>query len=108
MKLPFEFGTKLIFRLVFPGAVIAIAMMPLVNAILAALNVLVSPEIAIPIEIVGWGWLIALSDMHIYMIFEGRRYWPIWLRVVLTRRENERLNKLQALAASTVTTVRRR
>lgn len=34
MKLPFEFGTKLIFRLVFPGVILAAATIPLVNALL--------------------------------------------------------------------------
>ena len=75
MKLPFEFGIKLIFRLVFPGAILALALTPAVRAILDASGIWIKFEYLFPIEAVAFGWMIVISDMRIYMLFEGRRYW---------------------------------
>jgi len=40
------------------------------------------------------GWLIVIMDMNIYMLYEGRRYWPRWLRNVGLKSERNRLRKL--------------
>jgi len=97
MKLPFDFGIKLIFRLVFPGAILAAALVPAVHAILHALGIRIKFEYFFPIEVVAWGWAIVVSDMRIYMLFEGRRYWPPLLRQLLMWRQRRRLNRLSEI-----------
>jgi hypothetical protein len=100
MKLPFEFGTKLVFRLVFPGVILAAATTPLVNAVLDITEIRLKIEYLFPIETLAWGWLVVVCDMHIYMLFEGRRYWPDVIRRVFLRREEARLQRLRAIAKS--------
>jgi hypothetical protein len=97
MKLPFEFGTKLIFRLVFPGVILAAATMPLVNALLDFADIRIKIEYLFPVETIAWGWLVVVCDMHIYMLFEGRRYWPDLIRRFFKSREETRLQKLRAI-----------
>ena len=75
MKLPFEFGIKLLFRLVFPGLIFAAAMVPLVHWGLHALGMKIKVLYLFPFEAILWGWLFFICDMHIYMLFEGRCYW---------------------------------
>jgi hypothetical protein len=48
-----------------------------------------------PFEVIAWGWLIVICDMRIYMLFEGRRYWPDGLRDWMIQREKARLQKLE-------------
>jgi hypothetical protein len=100
MKLPFEFGTKLVFRLVFPGVILAAATTPLVNAVLDITEIRIKIEYLFPIETLAWGWLVVVCDMHIYMLFEGRRYWPDVIRRFFLRREEARLQRLRAIAKS--------
>ena len=97
MKSPFEFGTKLVFRLIFPGAILAAAMVPLVHWVLRAIGIQISIQYLFPFEVIAWGWLIVLADMQIYMLFEGRRYWPSHLRNALVRYETRRMNRLKAI-----------
>jgi energy-converting hydrogenase Eha subunit G len=74
MKLPFSFGTRLVFRLVLPGLVATLALLP----ILRYWQLRVVPDVALtlilPFIVVFLGWLINLVDMPIYQIFEGRRF----------------------------------
>jgi hypothetical protein len=100
MKLPFEFGTKLIFRLVFPGVILAAATTPFVNAVLDIAEIRIKTEYLFPVETIAWGWLVVVCDMHIYMLFEGRRYWPDVIRRFFMRREDARLQRLRAIAKS--------
>lgn len=95
MKLPLDFGLKLIFRLVIPGVLLAAAMVPLVHWAMQSVGVHLKFEYIFPIEIIGWGWAVVICDMHIYMLFEGRRYWPGWLREWMVKREEKRLNRAQ-------------
>jgi hypothetical protein len=97
MKLPFEFGTKLIFRLVFPGVILAAATTPIVNALLDIAQIRIKIEYLFPVETIAWGWLVVVCDMHIYMLFEGRRYWPDVIRRFFVAREKARLQKLRAI-----------
>ncbi len=94
MKFPFDFGIKLIFRLILPGAILAAAMAPAVHAAMHALGILIRIEFALPFEVVAWGWAIVVCDMRIYMLFEGRRYWPEKLRTWMVNRQIKRLNAL--------------
>jgi hypothetical protein len=47
-----------------------------------------------PFQVVAWGWLIVVCDMRIYMLFEGRRYWPYPIRWCLKKFQQIRLNRL--------------
>lgn len=95
MKLPFTLSIKLVFRLLLPGFVLALGMMPLLQAILEELRVEVSMELAISLATLFFGWLFVVLDMPLYMAFEGRRYWPVWLRRALVEREQQRLRRLE-------------
>jgi hypothetical protein len=48
----------------------------------------------LPLEAIAWGWAIVVCDMHIYMLFEGRRYWPYRLRQILVQYQVRRLKAL--------------
>jgi hypothetical protein len=98
MKLPFEFGTKLIFRLVFPGVILAAVTTPLVDALLDVSGIWINTEYLFPLETIAWGWLVVVSDMQIYMLFEGRRYWPAAIRKFFVWRESVRLKRLSDVA----------
>jgi hypothetical protein len=41
------------------------------------------------------GWVLLVSDMHIYMLFEGRRYWPKSLLTCFYSKETRRLQRIQ-------------
>lgn len=69
MKLPFDFGIKLLFRLVFPGVILAAALTPAIRAILQCLEIPIKIEYLFPIEVIGFGWAVAVCDMPIYMLF---------------------------------------
>src|ERR1700674_5058178 len=97
MKFPFDFGIKLIFRLVFPGAILAAALVPAVHAILHASGIWIKFEYLFPIEVITWGWAIVVSDMRIYMLFEGRRYWPTPIRMLLMWCQRRRLKRLSEM-----------
>jgi hypothetical protein len=97
MKLPFEFGIKLLFRLVLPGAVLAAALAPAVHGVLHWLGVWIKIQYLFPFEVVYWGWAIVLCDMRIYMLFEGRRYWPCRLKKMLMLHQERRLKKLKGI-----------
>jgi hypothetical protein len=95
MKLPFDFGIKLLFRLLLPGFVLTLGLSPLIFFGLDWANWPESHVYVLIIVILLSGWLILVSDMPIYMIFEGRRYWPIPLRKRMVKREKLRLEGLQ-------------
>lgn len=91
MKLPFDFGIKLIFRLLIPGFFLSIGFFPILNTILALVGWTSKFEYVFVILIIFMGWLITISDMGIYMLFEGRRFWPNPLKRFFTEREEKRL-----------------
>jgi hypothetical protein len=98
MKLPFDFSIKLIFRLVFPGVILAAAIFPALQAILSSLGLRFRFEYLFPIAVIASGWLVVVSDMTIYMLFEGRRYWPWPTRPLMIWLQGRRLQRLSALA----------
>jgi hypothetical protein len=95
MKLPFDFGVKLIFRLLIPGLISALGLFPILNTILAWGGWTGKVEYIFPILAIVVGWLFLVSDMHIYMLFEGRRYWPNFLLDYFYSKEKERLKRVQ-------------
>lgn len=94
MKLPLDFNLKLIFRLVFAGVILAAALFPAIRAITDAAGIKIKFEYLFPIAVILWGWVVLICDMRIYMLFEGRRYWPAPLRNLFMRREQRRLTLL--------------
>jgi len=91
MKLPIGFGTRLFFRVVFPGAVLAPACARITQTILVFYKVHIPIEYALPIAIVVFGLFFAVLDVPIYMALEGRRFWPTWLWSYCLHRERRRL-----------------
>lgn len=94
MKMPFSFGARLIFRMVLPGLLFSIVSIPMYIWVCERTSLLYDPITYIPFSAVAFGWLVLLSDMHIYMLFEGRRYWPEWIRRRSLAHESKRLGNL--------------
>lgn len=95
MKFPFEFGVKLIFRLVLPGFLLSLGFFPPLIVVLRMNGWAANGEYAFIILVILLGWAISLSDMRVYMLFEGRRYWPPRVRRWSERREQKRLARIQ-------------
>lgn len=93
MKLPFEFAPKLIFRLAIPGILLSVLSWPFLGALMRAFGLTVPATIAFPIAVVLFGWSMLLLDMPIYMLAEGRRFWPAWIRRWCVAAEQRRLAK---------------
>jgi hypothetical protein len=90
MKFPFTFDIKLVFRLVLPGLLLAAVMAPWVHGAMHALGISIKLQYALPFEAIIWGFAIVMSDMPIYMLLEGRRYWPGPLYNFMRAREDKR------------------
>jgi hypothetical protein len=95
MKFPFDFSLKLIFRLVLPGFLLSLGFFPLMNVVLRLNGWESRAEYVFVMLVVLLGWAITISDMRIYMLFEGRRYWPGFLKTFMKGREQKRLARLQ-------------
>lgn len=94
MKLPVTFATRLIFRLLLPGLILALVLMPLLALMLNAVGLQIDTIIVFPFLVIMSGWLIVLLDMPIYMLLEGRRYWPRWLWDRSVERQKSRVGKI--------------
>jgi hypothetical protein len=98
MKLPFDLGVKLFFRLLLPGFLLSIGASPIIFTLVDWFNQSFSPsisyEIAFVVTIMLMGWLLVVLDMPIYMLFEGRRFWPKFLREFFCLREKARLKRV--------------
>ena len=95
MKLPFDLGVKLFFRLVLPGFFVTFGAWPLVFNTLDAFGWPAGREAALVAITMIAGWLLVLLDMPIYMLYEGRRWWPARLRKVFIGHEQRRCTRLQ-------------
>lgn len=74
MKLPFDLSLKIVFRVLLPGFIVALALLPLIDPVLQALNIPNYNEaVFIGVALIG-GWLVLMLDMPIYMAYEGRRF----------------------------------
>ena len=99
MKLPLDFGLKLFFRLLLPGFFLTLGLLPALFAILDVAGLKGQREAAFVIAIIIAGWLFVAADMPVYMLLEGRRFWPAGLLRWGTKREQERLDgALQKIA----------
>ena len=91
MKLPFDFAIKLVFRLLIPGFIIATGFLPVLNTIADIYNWSDKSGYLFIFLVILSGWLIIVSDMPIYMLLEGRRFWPDRIKKRFRRLERRRL-----------------
>jgi hypothetical protein len=80
--------------MIFPGMILAAAMAPASDALLDRIGLSLKIVYSYPFAVVAWGWVIVVCDMRIYMLFEGRRYWPHPLRRGLIKLQQLRLVRL--------------
>jgi hypothetical protein len=99
LKFLFGFATKFLFRMILPGALLAAALMPALGAGTALLAVPWRPEYLYVGAAIILGWIVLLADMPIYMLFEGRRFWPRTVHRWARKREAARLEKHLRLSA---------
>ncbi len=97
MKLPFSFSLKFVFRLLLPGFITALGLAPALQLILQRLSVKFPVEWAFLLACVVLGWIFVILDMQIYMVFEGRRFWPRFLKRFLVSQERKRLRHLKSI-----------
>lgn len=76
MKLPFSFGSRPFNRIVLPGTLAAMGLLPLVVTCLKAIGIDLSLATVFPAVALASGWMLSLAEMPIYMLYEGRRWWP--------------------------------
>ena len=99
MKFPFDFNITLIFRLVFPGVVLATAALPFFLGFFDWVGLLggtkITVSLLLPVLAVIFGWLIVLCDSPIYMFLEGRGYSPAFIRELMQKRQVRRLQDIQ-------------
>ena len=94
MKLPFSFGIQLVYRILLPGSIVALGAFPLLVKYQWIFVAGYSTFLAFTLITLFVGWLFVLFDMHIYMLLEGRRYWPKWLFKWGVERQQKRVEKL--------------
>ncbi len=94
MKIPFSFSIKLVFRLLLPGFIVSVSLLPILNTIINNVGLTDQMLFAFTLSIIIIGWLFIVLDMQIYMLFEGRRYWPDFLKKFCINCEKKRLKKL--------------
>jgi hypothetical protein len=90
MGFPFTFDTKLIFRLILPGLLLAAVMAPWVHGAMHALGIWIKLQYTLPFEAIVWGFVIVMSDAPIHMLLVGRRFWPGPLDKFMRAREDKR------------------
>lgn len=94
MKLPFSLTLKFVFRLLLPGFLLSLGAFPLIHWILDLVEVGLADGVVFTAGCVLFGWLFLLLDMPIYMLFEGRRYWPPFILRLFLFLEWRRLKRL--------------
>ncbi len=100
MKFPFDFSITLVFRLVFPGIVLATATLPFFLGFFGWVGLLgdgkITVTVLVPITAVIFGWLIVLCDAPIYMFLEGRAYLPAWILFLMQKCQARRLERIRS------------
>ncbi|HEX6648714.1 MAG TPA: hypothetical protein VF075_04225 [Pyrinomonadaceae bacterium] len=95
MKLPFEFGIKLIFRLVLPGFLLTLGLYPPLMTLRDRAGWTIDVEYLLVFSMIITGWLLLTLDQPIYMFLEGRRFWLRPIRTIFIWTEDRRLKKLK-------------
>lgn len=94
MKLPFDLGVKLILRLLVPGFFLTLGIYPFLATLREKAGWTIDIEYLFILSVIVTGWVVTVADQPLYMVFEGRRYWPKWLLRIFLSLENRRLQKL--------------
>ena len=94
MKLPFELGIKLIFRLLIPGFLLTLGLYPILARVKDYFGWKMEMEYFLVFSVILTGWLIVTLDQPIYIILEGRRFWPERLKTMFVWLERKRLERL--------------
>ena len=87
----------LVVRVVLPGLLAVLLLLPFrpipVQVVLHLTDAW-STLLVVTLAILGIGWLIARLEDLVYRVFEGRRYWPAWLRRWRTAAQQDRVRRL--------------
>lgn len=94
MKLPFDLGIKLIFRLLIPGLLLTLGLYPILATIRDRTSWSISIEYLLIFSVVLTGWLVVTLDQPIYMFLEGRRFWLPPIRRMFLWFERKRLERI--------------
>ena len=94
MKLPFDLGIKLIFRLLIPGFLLTLGLYPILAKVKSYFGWQLNLEYLLIFSVILTGWLVVTLDQPIYMLLEGRRFWPQRLKTLFVWRERKRLERL--------------
>lgn len=76
MKLPLSFDNRIFLRLLIPGTLVSLGLMPGILGLFRFADIEANIPVVLPFAILTVGWLLTLFDMPIYMFLEGRRFWP--------------------------------
>ena len=100
MKLPISFGNRLFFRLLIPGFLIASLIAVLFGDKILGDDPIVPKAAFFTLGTIGAGFVILLLDQQIYMLLEGRKYWPELIRRLGMWRQKRLLQRWQMLGES--------
>lgn len=98
MKLPFDFGIRFVLRLVAPGALLSGIFLPLVREVAGVIYPGLGDAVLYIAFGLVFGFALLLLDMPIYMLLEGRRFWPGPIRRWAIDRQQARLRRIVAKA----------
>jgi len=73
--------------MLLPGSILALGFFPLTLMLLDAVGWSKRAEVSFLVSTGLFGWLMSILDLQIYMLFEGRRYWPKRIRSLFVRSE---------------------
>ena len=76
MKLPLDFTLTSAFRFLLPGLLLVVFLSPLLLPAFDVLGLTAHSVSALVVLSIVLGWAVNVLDMTIYMIWEGRRFWP--------------------------------
>lgn len=79
MKLPLSFSLNSLLKILLPGFILSLSFLPWTIWVLTSLGYRETVIYAFPVLVIFFGWFLVIADMHVYMLYEGRRYWPTWL-----------------------------
>lgn len=77
-----------------PGVILALGCFPLTLVLVDAVGWSSRHELAFIVSAGLLGWTMSILDLQVYMLFEGRRYWPGWLRRYFVNSEYKRLGRI--------------
>ena len=98
--MPFDLGTRFVLRLIIPSVILACILFPLAERLRGLAYPKLGDELLFVATGLAAGFALLLLDMPIYLLLEGRRYWPPGLRRWGVAREARRLARLVAASAA--------